>query len=75
MNWELLGAFILGGGFGVIATVGIWFVSERKQNTLHDMDQAEDYVNTLDDGTFLRLRSAVFLRVHRQERRQASGAA
>jgi hypothetical protein len=74
MSWLLLGSFLLGTGFGVVIAVGIWFAHERKPGGLRDMDQAEDFVNVLDQGSFLRLRSAVMLRTHRKEH-HASGAA
>lgn len=75
MTFALSVTFLLGACFGAAGTVAVWFGHDRKKSVLDDMDQAEDYVNTLDRGTFLRIRSACMLRSKREERRQASGAA
>lgn len=69
-----LGMLLLGLGAGVLGTGALWFRRERKAHELDDMDQAEDLVNTLDEESFLRLRSAVRLRTFREDR-QASGTA
>lgn len=75
MSTLSIGMFLLGMGAGVVLGVVLWFMYERKPKGLRTMDQAEDFVNVLDDGTFKLLRTAVFLRVRRSEVRQASGAA
>lgn len=69
-----LGMLLLGLGAGILGTGAIWFRSDRQSHEIRDMDQAEDFVSTLDEGSFLRLRSAVRLRQFREDR-QASGTA
>lgn len=65
------GYLLIGLGLGVTMVGSLWLVLTRKPLELRSMDQAEDFVNTLDDASFKRIRTACNLRTHRDDGQSA----